>query len=277
MLYNLFFIISFFLWHLEVFAQHVLIYADRGVYYECLEQTRQNLSRELSEKYIIRAITAEDLMSAEVISNTSLIVFPGGVATAFAERLNGEGNKLIRNFVESGGGYLGLCGGGYYAGAFVDFARGTELALKKSHELAFFSGTVVGPALKSFDYFSCQGECIAEVSIHHSDYLLDNAKLYCNGGGYFENASNFANTSVIASYKTLENTPAAIIKVKVEQGIAILSGVHFEYESNVLKRIDANCDVSEIELTRQRLLRYVLTLFNLELRPEPQASTIFHQ
>jgi len=38
-----------------------------------------------------------------------------------------KGNKLIREYVEQGGMYLGLCAGGYYGAQKVEFEVGTPL------------------------------------------------------------------------------------------------------------------------------------------------------
>ena len=39
------------------------------------------------------------------------IVFPGGADSPYQEKLQGEGNRVIRQFVEEGGWYLGFCAG----------------------------------------------------------------------------------------------------------------------------------------------------------------------
>jgi glutamine amidotransferase-like uncharacterized protein len=272
---RLIFFIVFFLRHSEVLALNVLVYDDVGVFCECVQETLESLRSQLAIKYYIRTVKAEELRGTDWMTHTALLVFPGGIASDYAKQLNGDGNNLIRGFVESGGSYLGLCGGGYYGGAMVDFVKGTDQALLKSHELAFFPGTVVGPALKAYDYLSNQGECIAEVNlIYDTDFWLPGTgKFYYNGGGYFKDASTYPDTQVVASYRTLKDNPAAIIKAKVALGVAVLSGVHFETHSDTLKKIDPQCNVASAEMTRHKLLRYVLTLLNLALRPD-QAFTL---
>ena len=54
-------------------------------------------------------------------------------------------------------------------------------------------------------------------------------------GGYFENAQNYPNVSVIGTYKIL-NSPIlpAIIYIQYGKGHVILSGVHFEYNGSLL-------------------------------------------
>ena len=55
-----------------------------------------------------------------------LLVFPGGADLPYCKALNGEGNRLIGEYVRGGGAYLGLCAGAYYASATVDFEAGTR-------------------------------------------------------------------------------------------------------------------------------------------------------
>lgn len=59
--------------------------------------------------------------------------------------------------------------------------------------------------------------------------------IFYNGGGFFENASQYQNTKVIASYT---NNLLAIIFINYVMGRVILSGVYFEYSLFLLNRDD---------------------------------------
>lgn len=249
MFYRLICFLIFFSWHNQAFSSNILIYSDEGAYFQCIEETFSSVKAEVSSTYEVTKVKADDINDI-LLSNACLIIFPGGVATCYAQKLNGEKNKLIKEFVQKGGSYLGLCGGAYYAGAHVDFAKGTNNALLKNHELAFFNGIVIGPALRPYDYYSNSGACITKVRVNQQIYHL-----HYNGGGYFNEAHNMINTSIIASYEDLDNK-AAIVKVNVVNGKAILSGVHFEY----------SLEDHEMNLERKKLLREILTLLNIELK-----------
>lgn len=60
---------------------------------------------------------------------------------------------------------------------------------------------------------------------------------YYNRGGYFVEARGHQNTSTLAFYDIKQTLPA-IIQCQVGQGIAILSGVHFEYDPFLLDSQD---------------------------------------
>jgi hypothetical protein len=49
-------------------------------------------------------------------------------------------------FVNSGGSYLGLCAGAYYACSSVQFEQGSRLQVLGDRELAFFPGIACGAA-----------------------------------------------------------------------------------------------------------------------------------
>jgi biotin--protein ligase len=61
--------------------------------------------------YTAIKLSAEDVVSGEWTRNLVGIVFPGGRDSPYHEKLEGDGNKLIRRFVEEGGWYLGICAG----------------------------------------------------------------------------------------------------------------------------------------------------------------------
>ena len=265
MFYKLIYFYIFFS-YITCATSNIFIYSDEGVYLECIEQTRNSIESLVSNNYIVKTITADEIKYVNWQENTSLIIFPGGIATFYANKLNGIGNQSIKTFVQNGGNYLGFCGGAYYAAKTVDFAKGTDNALFKSHELSFFAGTAIGPALKAYDYSSNNGECVCELKINFINDEANIYQVYHNGGGYFDNADNIAFTDIIASYNSLPNKPAAIIKVKANKGNVVLSGAHIEYPSSFVKTIDPTCDEIKIEKERNCLLKHVLNIFNIKLK-----------
>ena len=50
----------------------------------------------------------------------SVGVFPGGSGRGIVEALEPEGTEIVRDFVSSGGGFLGICAGAYAAGNGID-------------------------------------------------------------------------------------------------------------------------------------------------------------
>ncbi len=66
------------------------------------------------ENVVIRRIGAAEI-STGVLRQFDVVIAPGGSASKQARALGTDGCRAITDFVESGGGYLGLCAGAYLA------------------------------------------------------------------------------------------------------------------------------------------------------------------
>lgn len=214
--------------------QMVYIYAGPGVSKNSLMQTEKTLNFFLKPPYLIKRIFPEQIINEEWEKETALLIIPGGADLPYAKALNGAGNQKIKSYVENGGAFLGICAGSYYGGAFVDFGKNTDLEVQGERELSFFPGTVRGPILAPYAYRSESGARAAQISwMCSSDFQKSTLlSVYYNGGGYFVDAEKKNRVTVLASYG-LEDY-AAIIECEVGLGKAILSGVHFEYDPELL-------------------------------------------
>lgn len=205
------------------------VYNGPGTSEEDVGETVQTLTSLLSKEYIISTTSPEEIIHQDWEERTALLVIPGGLDIPYTQALNGRGNQKIRNYVQNGGAFLGICAGSYYAGSYVDFARGTHMEVCGSRELAFFPGAVCGPHLADYVHQSEEGARAAE--IHPTPELpFDPAThfyLYYNGGGYFVDAEKKPFIKTLAVYA--ESRQPAILECQIGKGIAILSGVHFEY------------------------------------------------
>ncbi|MFN0065556.1 MAG: BPL-N domain-containing protein [Chlamydiales bacterium] len=175
-----------------------------------------------------------------------VVIIPGGRDIPYHARLKGEPNRRLKEFVVSGGGYLGICAGGYFGAGFVEFEKGGELEVVDHRELAFFPGKAVGPAYGKgvFSYDSQAGVRSAALS-----WKEGVSHVYFNGGCYFDQSDAHPHVEVIARYEDLEGSPPAIIECKVGKGRAILSGAHLE------------CSAAEHERGRQKLWQHIIKKF----------------
>jgi glutamine amidotransferase-like uncharacterized protein len=255
-------IFLFFIYFKSLIAQTIYIYADQGTCEECIQQTEKSLMNEISLDINIKRINASEILDKTWMHDAQLLIIPGGRAGPYANLLSNTGNALIRRYVEEGGSYLGLCAGGYYGSSLVEFARGTELEIIRSHELGFFAGKAIGPALGAYDYYSESGASIAHVTFGDNSPSI----FYYNGGPYFENAAYDAHTRILGSFDDLDGK-AAIIEVAVGRGRVVLSGVHFEYSSEMLRRVDPKIqELHDIELARIKLWRDILNRLKIILQ-----------
>eukprot|EP00200_Dunaliella_tertiolecta_P015990 CAMPEP_0202422564 /NCGR_PEP_ID=MMETSP1128-20130828/50922_1 /ASSEMBLY_ACC=CAM_ASM_000463 /TAXON_ID=3047 /ORGANISM="Dunaliella tertiolecta, Strain CCMP1320" /LENGTH=517 /DNA_ID=CAMNT_0049030627 /DNA_START=1489 /DNA_END=3043 /DNA_ORIENTATION=+ len=153
--------------------KRVCVYNGPGAGMRSALSAQESLKRELLEDVEVSFLSSSELLSGSISPRTcALLVFPGGADLPYCRELNGKGNQIIQDYVSSGGSYLGLCAGAYYACSRVEFEEGDPvLEVMGDRELGFFPGTAVGSAYKGFDYTSEAGAKAAPVcfvsSYHH--------------------------------------------------------------------------------------------------------------
>ncbi|XVN43368.1 MAG: BPL-N domain-containing protein [Candidatus Rickettsia vulgarisii] len=240
----------------------IKIYNGDGVSKENLKHCYYSLKQCASSEYIIDYISPEEIIRGDWVKDTRLLVLPGGLDIPYTKALNGLGNKIIKKFIKQGGGFLGICAGSYYGGNYVEFAKSTDIEVIGKRELGLFPETVKGPILCDYYYNSDRGAKAAEIIIENN--IIEDCHVFYNGGGYFVNAENTPNTKIIARYNT-PDLQAAIIKCQYGKGTAILSGVHFEYDPNLMKQasIQKIADILKQEdHKRVALVKYLLEILH---------------
>lgn len=244
----------------------IYIYQDDGVSGESFRHTMFVMAETLSSKYRIQSINAKEIVNTPWTKNANLLIIPGGADLPYVKKLNGKANQIIKEFVSNGGAYLGICAGGYYGANYVEFNKGRAVEILGSRELSFFPDKSVGPILTEYCCKSQSGAHAARLTLE-----LENsteALIYSNGGGYFKNAENYPNISVIGRYQLTHGAPAAIVHINYNKGNVILSGVHFEYnpylldhKNRYLKKIIP--DLIQYDVTRKMLIQIILKKLQL--------------
>tara|TARA_R110002126_G_scaffold17798_2_gene68889 strand:- start:63818 stop:64645 length:828 start_codon:yes stop_codon:yes gene_type:complete len=232
-LFLFFYALSIILFNSTAFAKTnkniIYIYQDAGVSPHALSQAMHTFQTVLPPSYAVKTIDAQGVIKNDWSRDAALFVMPGGADTPYTQKLNGAGNQQIKNYVRHGGSYLGLCAGAYYAASSIEFDKNGPLEVLGTRELAFFDGKAIGPVLSTYDYTTESSARAAQINL-----TLSNPKtttVYYNGGGYFEHADTFKNTSVLGYYA---NQKPAIILINYGQGHVALSGVHIEYDAALL-------------------------------------------
>ncbi|MGA8163783.1 MAG: BPL-N domain-containing protein [Waddliaceae bacterium] len=221
----------------------ILIYVDEGAGPQSVRFLIKTLRKEgIDQQYQVVRINQDVLKEQDWEKQTALVIFPGGRDVAYHLALKGKGNQKIRDYVENGGRYLGLCAGGYYGCSSVEFEMGYPLEVVGKRELAFFPGIARGPAYGSnqFSYENESGSRAAYVDWVGREKAVLPCILYFNGGCEFVDVARYPNTEVLAHYQDIPNRPAAIIQCEIGKGRAILSGVHPEYPSSFLEALQEN-------------------------------------
>ena len=84
----------------------------------------RNLDRVFSKtKSILRRVGVADIYDG-ILGQFDMVIFPGGSGSKQAAALGKEGKDTVKEFVESGGGYVGICAGAFLAASNYSWSLG---------------------------------------------------------------------------------------------------------------------------------------------------------
>jgi len=99
----------------------ILIYNDIGSGESSVNHLRNCLLHFIGHRYIIKLIDAQFILKNEWQKSCKMICFGGGYDLGFLKKLGINGCGLIRQFIYSGGIYIGICAGAYFACKNIEF------------------------------------------------------------------------------------------------------------------------------------------------------------
>ena len=207
-------------------SKTIYLYAGLGAGSDSVRHTLHTLHDQLPW-YLIKTLDAHELISGQWCDDAAAFVMPGGADIFYAKRLKGKGNQVISQYVQTGGVYIGICAGAYYAAEQVCFDDGKGFQVKESRELAFISGAARGPVSGSYDASSYEEAVVTDL-----EGCFGTGPFFLNGGPSFQEGGE-----ILARYAQYDQRPA-IVYTSYGQGKALLSGVHFEYAPDKLDSQD---------------------------------------
>ncbi|WVQ93402.1 biotin-[acetyl-CoA-carboxylase] ligase [Kwoniella sp. CBS 9459] len=265
-------------------AHQVLVYSGPGVSPLSLSHTILTLSLLLLPHYTVQPVTPEVLGDQPWEPSCALLVIPGGRDLPFVEELTQKRGvtKRIRDYVELGGRYLGICAGAYFGTNEVRFDVGGPMEVVGKRDLALFPGASEGPTYPGFQYASESGsravslflESSSSSSLKHQ--VLDH--LYYNGGGHFIIPSPLPSTvQVLARYAEVPSSassssgdkPIAAVLTKNGKGRSLLCAIHPEYPLNdpparlAIAKLEHEPEKEEIERSEKARIEWVEELLVL--------------
>ena len=263
--------------------QKLLIYVDAGT--DGTSRLMRAIGQQLPPAlYEMRAVMADDIRhDATLFDDAVVFVMPGGADLPFCAALNGAPNARIRQFVEGGGVYWGICAGAYYACREIAFHAGTEGAICGPRELRFVDAVGVGslPQVTGGIAYDATPRSAAAAAIRTTGSLTGAPlRLYAHyqGGCLFDLADPAdRDVQVLAVYEEIADAPPAIINSHVGRGKAILTGVHLEMsERECMNALCGHTDMSahthvchklaETEEARLKVFRRLLVHAGLQVR-----------
>lgn len=182
------------------------------------------------------------------LNHAKIIIMPGGADVFICEKMNGQGNQIIRDFVANGGSYLGICAGAYYGCSSLDWNHG-EIDGKR--ELALTNALATGPI---YDFIENTKSIYQDTWIKAVEIKTSNGNKFLtqyNGGPVFGDGDY----TVIARYRDLDSNPPAIIGGQYGEGNYILSSPHIESFGHFLtdrlyKHLNHSYDREKIEIDK---------------------------
>lgn len=251
----------------------ILIYSDSGADTFSVNSLHLALRLEgVDQKYEITSADRHLLQTSCWQKDAFLLIFPGGRDIPYHQALQGAPNAHIRDFVNGGGRYFGICAGSYYGCGSIEFEKGCPLEVLAERELKFFPGIASGPAYGkgTFCYQSQRGAKIATLNLCPSTFSVASSMAYYNGGCTFLNSELHPHVKILARYNDINEFPSAIISCQVGEGRALLSGVHPEYSylyepTRKFLTEKQFTDLQEIELPRRQLFTDLLNILELQI------------
>jgi glutamine amidotransferase-like uncharacterized protein len=203
----------------------VCVYLDYGVFDAC----RTNTVNMLNEMHCSYTAVNRDSILIGALKRYDLLVMPGGDMWQYRSYLSSAGMDKIREYVNQGGGYIGICGGSYFAANLIVW-RGWANQPRDSisiYGLSLFPATADGPIedyAPSYVDSKCQ---IAIILKHHTIAagLPDVIEPYYDHGPKFL----FNDSLDVATLgRTVAGNKRILLAFQYNRGKVFLTGAHPE-------------------------------------------------
>ena len=181
----------------------VVVYLGRGVF----APSGQAAVRRLDEAKVPTALWFDGDVTKERLAGIGLLVVPGGWAPS--QRASMGDLDALREFVRSGGAYLGICAGAYLACKNVEWS-----GITYPYPLQLWDGTAFGPLPKIAPWPNS-----ADITVKIGSRKV---KALYAGGGAFRGAKR----DVWARYA--DDQPSGVL-AKFGKGRVGLTGAHVEF------------------------------------------------
>jgi glutamine amidotransferase-like uncharacterized protein len=178
----------------------------------------------------VELVDAHGIIKEKALDEKVLAFFlGGGRSTPYREKLRHQGDDKIKEYVQNGGIYFGVCAGAYYSCKRTEFESDIPASCIETNEtLGLLDATAKGTLYKEYGIkpyaISANSATVSRIK-----WLPDNEEhaAHYHGGCYF-NAYENGNVEVLAVYDDIGESKPAIVKGKYGDGLVIASGVHFE-------------------------------------------------
>ncbi len=222
---NLILIAAVLIFHFPLLAQ-IALYNDGG--YGTWQDGLIALEQFLNWKGVAyQEVNADTLNNTDWGSHYQAICFPGGYAYYYKLAIDSNGIRRIKQFVQQGGGYLGICAGAYFASDSVVWEEDGLL----DYPLDLFDGVAIG-AIDSITPWDGYTMTRVDLNLKHpiNQFEPGSEMILYYGGPYFRK-HNGAQMDTVGTWQGYYDLPG-IITCNYGQGRVLLMGPHPEIEED---------------------------------------------
>ena len=198
------------------------IYADAGAHPNAV---RAAAAACMAANLRVRPLTKGQINDGSFAKKIRCLLMPGGWAAHYVRDIDAEGREYIRRFIKTGGGYVGVCAGAYFACATVQW-DGTDL----DYPLDLVACKAVGPvaAIAPWPKHAVTGIEIDARSTLGQGLGGKRQAFYLGGCAFDFGAKPPSRATVLARY-TAGGAPA-VVTLTHGRGKVFLTGPHLEYD-----------------------------------------------
>lgn len=226
-------------------------------------------------------IDADDVNNNDLSQYYKLIFFPGGWAGGFNEYINQDGYQNIRDFISSGGAYMGMCAGSFFASDKVLWRENSGTRTPQNvydYPLELWPGVADGAIIDFQPWdssletgcFFLPGARMVDLQVDHTHLPAANPAvnvLYYGGPIYRPPNGKWTNEIVLARYAmdgySGDGFPAMLI-FPYGEGRVFLSAVHPELSLN-----ESTCQLYYNATSRSFLGQIIARMLAPAEAPEP--------
>ena len=201
----------------------VILYEGKGAW-----NTGTDNLKKFLEFYQIHYDSAgpQDLILGDLdLKNPKLLIMPGGESWVYLKDLGAEGAENIRNFVDQGGSYLGICAGAFYATSHRKGGVATG-----PYGIGLLEGTAMdGTYLEEPGYIEGVMDFLWEPGSPLVGGLGKSVRMLLYGGPYFQfNSSEAQKKKIEIISRFAHSHQPAMIQFRFGKGKVFLAAPHFE-------------------------------------------------
>lgn len=211
---------------LDSSGPQVFLYNGKGVWDTGYEHLKMFLS-EHNVSY--QTVYASDLLDGKLARvNPKTLIMPGGQSWEYIAELGDKGAANIKDFVQKGGGYIGICAGAFYATSHRQGGQATG-----PYGIGLLNGTAYdGTALNTAPFIEGMMDIpILKVPLNAGLQSLNKIVLFGGPSFRYNDAEiTSKNVQVLAQFQVV-NDPSMVL-FNYGKGKVYLSGPHLEIEED---------------------------------------------